>query len=220
MKLLLDFDGVVLRRHKALNLIAKRCNLYVKRHFSKINYDEAKKLNTYLYKNYGHTLIGLEEEYSKKIDLEDFNKHVYSDINYDELFDNIQETHKYDIQDINFLYADSKFHNYSITIFSNAPSAWSYTILKKMGIKESDICILNLYERNLLKPRIEAYKYAEKTLTISDEEPFILLDDSSINCKPVIDRKNWSSILFDENGINNCSCITRIFSLSELCFYI
>ena len=71
-------DGVIFR-HSGVSLqLNSKVNLFVKKSVNKYMDDgKAFKINTQMYKEFGHTLIGLQKIYDKNLEIKDYNNFVY-----------------------------------------------------------------------------------------------------------------------------------------------
>ena len=170
--LLLDFDGVVFR-HKSASMISNKAARYVKNHTRTTNRD-SHIINKYLYKSFGHTATGLINMGYKDVSMEDYNKFVYNDIDYNKIFKNVNQK---DVIDINRIIDYCKLNKIELSIFSNAPEIWYKNLLDCMKIDKKQFKYIN--NQNMLKPDEGVYKLIDYLYQDSDMIYFV--DDSFVN---------------------------------------
>lgn len=182
--LLLDFDGVLYSNKFAHRVIAERstryCNKFIKSH----NVAFVDNLHRHLYKTHGHTVIGLQK-LGYNAHLNEYNKDVFSNLDFmgmDNEFENIKEVN----DTITYL----KSHGINTYVFSNAPSSWTVPLMKQMKLNIPEHNVLDILA---LKPMEETYHNIEY---IFGDNHLIFVDDNMINFMPIIDRCNWTKILF------------------------
>ena len=179
--LLLDFDGVILPK-KYNKIVSVKATQYVQK-FIKLPYKEANIMNKYMYTTFGHTVKGLEK-LGYKTDIEDFNRYVYHDINYNALFKNIHKDTDVNINDLDYI-----IDKFNPLIFSNSPKIWYKTALNYMNI---DIKSINM--GTYLKPDPQIYKDLEK---LTDKKIYFV-DDNFINFSNTILNPRWENIMLDD----------------------
>lgn len=196
-RLLLDIDGVLIRDDILLNHVKSNVVRYVRKKLPAMKRPE--KINNLLYKAYGHTAIGIQEEFG--LDVSDFNDYVYNRYLIAHLYDYINHDEKFkkDAFMIKLLCQADK----NVTFFSNAPLCWSEPIREAI-----DLRITNT-EGNL-KPKIESY------LKFGFDEKIIFVDDKIENLLPTIMLGNWTPIQYSENG-GDSQHIKIIHDISEIC---
>lgn len=203
---LIDFDGVILRNQHASNLIAKRAGLYTwhslqsrqkKYHNFSVGLNESVDLCANLYKGYGHTLLGLKN-LNLNTSLHDYNKYVYSDINYEKLV-----MHNNNMHDVHKLVNECNENNIPILMFSNSPKIWIENMLSCQPILFESIVdvrdTLHIKDDDdiFLKPNIEIYNLISKVFYNYN---LIFIDDSVGNIKTSLSNPQWTNVLF--GGIN------------------
>lgn len=181
--LLLDFDGVILD-NKYNKIVGVKATNYVQK-IMKLPYAEARNMNKYMYKTFGHTTKGLNK-LGYNTDIEDFNRFVYNDINYNALFKNVNK--EKDLEDLKYI-----INKFNPTIFSNAPKIWYKNALKNMNIN-----LKNIDMGSYLKPDFQIYKDIEK---ITDKKIYFV-DDNFINFSNTILNPRWENIMLDDLVIN------------------
>jgi FMN phosphatase YigB (HAD superfamily) len=217
--LLLDYDGVVLRNNVANNLVAKRAGLYTRNVISmKNNYmvdnQAATDMCFNLYKGFGHTLLGIQAIglNDPNVCLRNYNRFVYSHIDYDEL-----RLTNNDMKDVKKVVELCREKNVSTYMFSNSPKVW---IKQTLGYQQQELAhdiadvkdILNLRDDDatMLKPLPAIYDLIDHMF--SDCE-IIFVDDSACNFQYTLSRPNWTNVLF---GGLNCKLRNRMHMIDDL----
>jgi hypothetical protein len=176
---LLDIDGVLIRDNILLNHVNNSVVSYVKTKIPKMH--NSSKVNSFLYKTYGHTAIGLEKEYG--VDTKDFNEKVYNIYVMDHLYNYLDTSKKFKTD------ATTIRHildiGYNVELFSNSPLEWSNAVRIFIDPRLKT----GVYE----KPKIETY------LKFDSKRDYIFVDDKLDNLRPVLFFDNWIPIHFSEN---------------------
>lgn len=181
--LLLDFDGVVFKSAYATNVIRKRCELFVQAH-TRCN-ARARELNQVFYKEYGHTLLGLNKHLETKTSLYEFNAFLYDNIDYQDLGANMQDT-SFDAR-----LMDQGSCDYDLFVFTNARRDWVYNICSLYGYKlKCEVLDVSDY---FLKPQLESYALAEEMISSAKYESILFIDDSPVNITHA--PRSWNKIL-------------------------
>lgn len=220
-----DMDGVLLRHPKLFKMVSDRASGFVKKCINPYMSDhKAKKINEVLYKNFGHTVIGLNTIYKTDITTKDFCEYVYDkdflhsmpQIDRDPCFYEAQYEVKNLVQKL-------QQKGISFYVFSNAPVKWCMTAMNMMNI-DMDIqkiigCDSYIYgEQMLLKPQKEAYIKIADHIYETDGFPYktqlIYMDDQMINLMPVVDHPHWKAIWYHPNKDHIYT--ERIYGIEEL----
>ena len=236
--LLLDIDGVVMRNKNLLKNVKFNCTKFVQTHSKRpMGLYEAYQKNHMLYKNYGHTLRGLnytvdkcyfnDQLYDKRIHNEHikniFNEQVYDKRIYNELGNYLSTSEFEDhINGFNEIYHICKKNDIPIGIFSNAPFDWCNRIVYGIEIKQE--CFIDEIYSNehyamtsYLKPDYEVYSGVEKDIKEKyGNSEIIMVDDSFINLKPIYNKIPWSPVLFKSEQFTKESIIPNISNIYEL----
>lgn len=222
--LLLDFDGVLLRNHPIYDTISHRCQTFAQRYAPIRNPIKMGQINREMYECYGHTVLGLRA-LGYKVSLNEFNHHVYNNIDFKSLND-VRYTHKGDIRQVKNmlqrvkheeLYGDNKDNKVTIRLMSNAPDTWCETVLDMMGLDQIEKVQTLCY----LKPEQNCYEFVERQYP--EERNFILVDDKMINFKGVMQRPTWNKILYTgcdgsehtHYEMTNISTLNRLENLTD-----
>lgn len=187
---LLDFDGVVLKKSPLLKTVIHRCNRYVQKHLGIKNPAMVEEVNRQLYESCGHTVLGLNRM-GVPASVAEFNKHVYDFI---EL-----PTVPWDASEVEQLYKACMDMDASLHIFSNAPDGWVKPLLRAAGSPVlMEIPTLSCVTNTLLKPQGPAYDAVED---IVRADRYVFVDDKLINLLPVCKRPSWSPVLFSNSPL-------------------
>jgi len=227
--ILFDMDGVIMKNKNILQRVAHRSTLFVARELHLRDISEAEEINKHLYKNFGHTLIGLQKVYNTKSTVQDFSNFVY---NADTLstLDTICakdiETCKA-LEQLNTIIQKGHSLNFNVGIFSNAPHKWCDTILKN-GIVDGipkdfvigcDHDIFGNNEHDLLKPNAAIYQIVYDFLANvlhDDSMKAVFVDDSFVNLVPIIRDPRWFAVHVSSNGPRVCG--TNLLTIPDIQF--
>lgn len=211
--LLLDFDGVLLKHSRSSFEISKRSQNFVRMTTNVVNDNEARHLNANLYKNYGHTVLGLQRM-GYKVSVADFNKYVYSGINYDELFTDFKRTNSQDIRSFTELAKFCRSQKIPIYIFSNAPNEWCGTIMDMMLQNDTFYNFVDTSDE--LKPSFVLYENVSYKFK---GKKIVFVDDSFINFTNSFRNNQWTNVHYtsDKYTINkNNNNLYTIDSLDKI----
>lgn len=208
--LLLDFDGVVCTHPKSAFEVSQRASQYVKKIVNCKTEHDARLLNRHLYKTHGHTVLGLQR-LGYNIKPVDFNKYVYSDIDYDKLFVDFKETNKGEIETIQKLNIFCKKMDIPMYIFSNAPQEWCNYILDLM--LEDEIFFNHIENQNDLKPSFVLYENVSYRFK---NNKIIFVDDQFINFSWTLNNNQWINIHFTGEETYNVGDKKNILTIDTL----
>lgn len=198
---MLDFDGVVLRKHAVHPLVARRCAQFVSEAL-RIPLPKAELLNRELYEAGGHTAAGLCT-LGHAVSLADFNDFVYGGLDY-RMFDDIWHTHRPDIASLQALLRACREHDIMPLVFSNAPDEYCYEVLDRMAadpdtgracpLITSLVACQSLCSGGL-KPARAAYEAVERGLGGDLGAGFVLVDDKLANLTALSGSGSWTRVL-------------------------
>lgn len=197
MRLLLDIDGVLIRDHFLLDHVKNNVVRYVNKKLPGMKRHE--KINNLLYKAYGHTAIGLQEEFG--LDTREFNDYVYNRYLIAHLYDYIQNDESFK-KDAFIIKRICDFKN--VSFFSNAPLVWTEPIREAIDLRIGN-------NEGYLKPNMESY------LTFGNEK-ITFVDDKMCNLIPTAFIENWTPIHY--TGKPESQNIKSISSISEVWHYL
>jgi FMN phosphatase YigB (HAD superfamily) len=207
--LIADMDGVIFQHPRLCNMINDRAIEFTKKSINPyMSSIKAKNINETLYKNFGHTVLGIQAVYNPNITIKSFCDYVY-DKEFLESMDTVEKDslfyeHCIDIKEIcdSYIKHDKPFY-----IFSNAPVKWCQNALQMMDIKMEDENIIGcdspIYGDNImcLKPMKDSYKkisqYIENKDCIPYKTQFIFVDDQLSNLVPVMENPYWKPIWYN-----------------------
>ena len=195
---LLDFDGVVLKKSPGHRIITQRCESFVNKFVRCNDRESVENLNKHLYRTSGHTLLGLRK-LGYDISIEEFNHHVYTSDICNKVVPS--EADKAELQEFCDEYVKRLHGNEegvggetqcSLYISSNAPDIWCKTILEKMDVDVDLFQMVGSSDVQYLKPQPEYYAGVHEKIK-ADHYAFV--DDSRINLMPLVDSQQWSPYL-------------------------
>ena len=214
-KVLVDYDGVVLRSSSAGQLIGRRCAEFTKKVVGLGDVDKAAVVNAGLYRHYGHTVIGLRS-LGYDVSVRDFNKAVYSGINYDQL--GLGE-HDFDMSGLLKMY---KLYPES-WIFSSAPDDWIIGTLGVTGIGRKlldRIRIARPSDVEVLKPDVRAFSNCgiEGINGEGGIDKITLIDDNLMNVQSAARIEGWRCLWVNMNAFRLSDKITCVRNLEDALF--
>lgn len=217
--LLLDVDGVIFRHPRVLKTVGYRVTRFVQSRIPQTcGLIDAHQVNKQLYTNYGHTLLGMHEVYSKNApSLEEFNHVVYRNI------DKLLENKVHEDAQLRTLCEIALAKDVPIYLFSNAPHTWCQTIIEHMDlcsyIPEDRILSSDhpVFQEKLLKPVPKLYENVQTYLQQEHHNKdlgILFVDDSWGNLKPVIRAPGWKPMHFNRTVVRPSSKIQSPFVIS------
>jgi FMN phosphatase YigB (HAD superfamily) len=206
-KLLLDYDGVILRSPRISSNIQHRCENFV-RHVTGIQPEKVPMLNRRMYESHGHTVLGLRA-LGFNVSSNEFNSYIYQ---------NLSEI-PVELNDINITglkQALSEFPN-DTYIFSNAPQSWiTYTMSRNETTKKllDKLTFINPKSPELFKPDLRVFLEVRSQLYKDNTYPEIFFVDDSLQIiANAIQVKNWTGFWLSGNDF---SINTNVRSVSDL----
>lgn len=193
MTLLLDVDGVIIRDKPLLDHVRNNVVRYVNKKLPGMK--RHAKLNSLMYRAYGHTARGLEREFG--VDVSDFDECVYTP----EVIDHLKDFLKNDASFLNDA-ALLRGLNREIQLFSNAPLVWTLPV--RDAIDPSIYAGLGTYS----KPELDTYVSFDQT------KKYIFVDDKMCNLMPALFFSNWTPIHFSKH--RETQLVKTVGSIYEL----
>lgn len=175
IKLLLDFDGVIIRNQKILQYQYQRSAKFVQKHLH-VPVTTADALNRKYYPKYGHTVTMLRQHFQKPISLEEYNEFVFPKnqiYRLDSLID--KKTFEYG----NDFAAHFTSTDYDTSIFTNAHINWVMVFADLLDLPITDKDVIWPQSVELLKPFPAAYDKLSEQL--KDATRIVFVDDSVKN---------------------------------------
>lgn len=222
--LLLDVDGVIFRDKAMHSRVANNICRFVQKTVNPYTpLVRVRKINELMYKNYGHTYIGLNKIYDNTIHLKEFNEAVYDE----ELIDALKrcnvDENAYNAKSI---FDVCKSDGVPVYLFSNAPYIWCRTVMENYNIPLAEKYFLTpdsaVHDGELdiqrLKPTKECYQKVLKYLFDQHgyKTKWIMVDDQLTNLSNLTENTYVKSLLFcDEPSIYSRN-ISSIHTLLEL----
>lgn len=199
--LLLDIDGVLVRDPLLLQHVKYNVIDYVR-----TKLPEAKnpaRVNSILYKTYGHTARGLKRSF--KIDASDFDEKVYDKKLIDHLWSVITTN---DFQQDAKIINEIEASGWDVQLFSNSPLEWSIPVLQVIGGGTK-----NFKDHRHLKPSLAAYA------KFSTKNRYLFVDDTLINLYAAKIFPNWTPIHYCENKVKPADfpMVGSIWELGLVC---
>lgn len=194
-KLLLDFDGVILKNKRLMQYQCDWSARYLHKHTG-MPVQVAKDFNRHYYPRYGHTVTMMRNMLRKNVTLEDYNSYLYGDnIRWLRRFvdDNTYEHGN----SFNRVFEACEELNIEIIVFTNVHIRWVlyFSGLMDLPIKRSNVVWPS--HTDLLKPSKNSYDLLEAVFP--NDTKFVFFDDSFKNIENA-KRPRWTPILFDINN--------------------
>ena len=203
--LLLDVDGVLIRDKPLMNHLKENCVSYVRKKLPESK--DPFETNRVLYLAHGHTARGLQRVF--KMDVSDFNQHVYDKPLLSHLADVIDTADfQSEAEQIHELTKDG----WDVKLFTNAPWVWASKVALAIGDTVSVKCAGNPGE-SPLKPEPEAYFFSQHHLNV-------FVDDSLKNLGTSRHLTNWKSVYFNEGTKEPNLWCPQVGSIWELCLLV
>lgn len=199
--LLLDIDGVLLRDPLLMQHVKYNVVDYVRAKLPEAK--DPARVNSVLYKTYGHTAKGLEKSF--RIDASDFDEKVYDKKLLDHLWSVLSSTEfQQDAKILNEIEANG----WKLQLFSNSPMAWSVPVMQTLGGSTSVI-----KSHQYLKPHLRAYTQ------FSTKWNYLFVDDSIMNLYTAKLFPNWTPIHYTEGEVRQIDfpSVKSIWELGLMC---
>ena len=184
---LLDFDGVILKKNGAHNKVTQKCESFVNRYVKFSDRGALENFTAHLYKSSGHTLLGLRKM-GYEIPVSEFNELVYKPefcAHVKPSAADILEMRIFCHEFKEMLRRNQSNQSNTIYITSNAPDIWCKTILSSM-VDSTDFNLFQMIgssELDVLKPEEEFYKRIHDKIQATS---YIFVDDSIVNLEPLL----------------------------------
>lgn len=200
---LLDVDGVVYRNQKVLQKVSHNIVRYISKEL-KVSIPEADAMNQVLYKNFGHSYIGMRSIFNTSHSIHHFNNYVYDDDLLNDVSTVHDDTLPQDAASVRFLIQECKRRDIDVYLFSNAPLKWCETIIRTMKLsnyvndQQIITCDHDVF-RMCLKPNPYVYDTMLRYLCHKkhDEVDCLFVDDSLVNLVPLLGCPQWQPVFFD-----------------------
>lgn len=189
-KIVFDYDGVLFKNSKGMNMVSERATEYVSDKLN-VSYSEARRINKIQYKIHGHTVKFLQKN-GIKTSMEEFNDYVYGGLDWKEIERNLDVTDVMRFVDLSNL---NNFQRQKSILFSNAPEFWVNETLNIMGgntelFFDDVYCAESIYE---LKPNPCNYDLIERNYP---NDKLLFIDDTLLNVSNLGER--WATRHFKD----------------------
>lgn len=214
-RIVLDYDGVILRSNKASSMIANKCDAFVG-HVTRNNSIEcARSLNQSLFKTYGHSVLGLRS-LGYNVSTHEFNGYVYSDIDYASM----QLTYA-DFANFTGLSELIREYQGRVYIYSNAPNEWVTETMNMTYIGRQlfqGVQLLSMHEYEILKPDPNIYVHATNKLGARN---VYFVDDMLLNVKNA-SMSGWCGIWYNpqHESFRVCDDLMSMQNFKDLLYYV
>jgi beta-phosphoglucomutase-like phosphatase (HAD superfamily) len=204
--LLLDMDGVITKSPRLSYPIRDRVCSFVSKKL-KVSNTKAQGINEHLYKQFGHTLIGLQKIYDPSITLQDFCSYVYDPALLKSVTPDQNEINYY-----NDFVEKARSKEVPIFIFTNAPAAWCKHLLQSdqhqiIGC-DHHIYAHNMFPEVCLKPCYATYF---KVMQHLRADQYIFVDDSIQNLLPMMHNKYWKVVWMNNDPMVKENMNSHVF---------
>lgn len=196
--LVLDIDGVLIRDRLLLEHVKSNIVNYVRAKLPTAPHPA--RVNSMLYKKYGHTATGLKEAFG--FEVSDFNDKVYNKHLIDHLWSVITGN---EFQQEASIINEIQRSGWDVTLFSNSPLTWTLPV--RSAISE-DVKIA--LDGRFYKPDIRAY------MKFDGNKTHLFVDDKEINLRAPKYLKNWVPVLYSENKNKEYISVSSIWDLALL----
>lgn len=187
-KLLLDYDGVILRSQKVSSCIQHRCENFV-RHVTGVHSDRVAILNRRMYEAHGHTVLGLRA-LGFDVSSKEFNSYIYQNLS--EIPVEINDINVSGLKQALCEFPDETY------IFSNAPQSWIENTMSRNEITKkllNQLKFVSPKSPELFKPELRAFLEVRSQLYNDKAYPeLFFVDDSLQIIANAIQVKNWTGI--------------------------
>ena len=186
MRLLLDYDGVILRSTAARKFQNERSAAFM-HHVTGMSMESCVKLNSAYYRHYGHTTNLINAMFRQSVTLREYNDFVFDDAAMAKL--ELEPSVAPQLEKLQEFERQASQYGVAWSIFTNAPSKWVTATGGSGHIVSAE------HDITMLKPAPEAYARIEKLF--ENVTVFVFIDDDEKNILAADRRGNWKTILFD-----------------------
>lgn len=193
MKLLLDYDGVVLKSRSLSDYQLRKSAMFVEKH-TKLPFDKCQKMNKKYYPRYGHTVTMLNCLFKKPVTLEQYNDYMFNKKDLHELSWLVFPHTKQHAQSFIDLFNVCDNCNIDWYIFTNAHVDWVMHFARICELPIDEKKVIWPSTLDLLKPKAQSYDNIEKRFP---DETLIFIDDSDVNLVIPQQRSQWIPIKYN-----------------------
>lgn len=193
-KLLLDFDGVVLKNRGLMRYQSDRSARYLHKHTG-MPLPVARDFNKHYYPRYGHTVTMMRSMLKKNVTLDDYNSYLYgNNIRWlDRFVDKATYEHG---NSFNRVLEFTRTNNIEVIVFTNVHVNWVKRFSGLMDLPIQDHGVFWASDTRMLKPHPFSYQLLESVFP--NDTRFVFFDDSKSNVSGA-ERPRWIPVLFGED---------------------
>jgi FMN phosphatase YigB (HAD superfamily) len=211
---LLDVDGVIFNdrilmkevKHNIAKFVQSRVEPRNKR---LVSYDEAQVITANMYKNYGHTLVGMWKVYgySEDLSIDRFNDQVYPKETLNNLHSFLRHSRCPNRSILSYFSTQCMESLIPLGIFSNAPNEWCEPIYTWCNLDvASDLTFTSSHrlftDKQQLKPVEGLYDDIYKSVAeYYDVSRITFIDDSPLNLSSLWEKPEWAPLHFINNDV-------------------
>ena len=198
-KLLLDFDGVVLRNTKLHRYQLNRSARFVQKHTG-MSLERCKKVNAEFYPKDGHTVTMINKRFvvdeSDRVTLEEYNDYVFGKQHLRWLKHLVDDKTHAHAKDFNRVFEFCEKNNMQWYVFTNAHIEWVLYFSHLCNLPITMDKVIWPPTLQYLKPSRFAYDYVECRFPAGT---FWFADDSQTNLQIPMQRERWVPMYFTKN---------------------
>lgn len=195
LRLLLDYDGVILRCKHTQAYQTKKSVQFMYRLIGQKGFtlSECERINKQNYPSYGHTVIMLNDMFGIPATLQQYNEFVFDERKLRQVKTSTRALEG--MADAQKLIQSCRHQGIPATIFTNCHPQWIKTTA--VGLARTLPIVHPCDDIGLLKPNVAAYARVEEAYP---ENIFLFFDDSLVNCSAATSfSPNWISVPFSED---------------------
>jgi hypothetical protein len=193
-RLLLDFDGVLLRNKNIDKYQHVQSALFVRR-VTGLSLEKCQKFNQKYFPIYGHTVSMLNNMLGANVTIQEYDDFVFDTKKMRQLNNLVTSDTKEHMLNFDYVIKYCKDYNVPYNVFSNANVKWIDHFCHVIGskINEEEVIWPNGDLTNL-KPKEKAYDNIENKF---DENRFLFVDDAHVNLDIPEKRERWIPVHFN-----------------------
>jgi hypothetical protein len=197
-RLLLDFDGVMLKNKHAEQYQLRRSAKFVQ-HVTHLDLKTCERMNKKYYPIHGHTVLMTNKLFGLDVTLADYNEFVFAPSNIARLTRVLDDDTMHHMKAFNHVIDFCEQNNLEWNVFTNAHMNWVMFFSELLGVQRitTSKVIWPGNDVHALKPNAMAYDNVEAVYANTD--CFIFVDDSKANLVVPEERNEWLPILFHKN---------------------
>jgi FMN phosphatase YigB (HAD superfamily) len=217
---LFDLDGVILYHPPILKKVIYNVERLVKEETG-IEDKRIPGVNRTLFRDHGHTLLGLNAVYGKDLTMDQFVERVYDrELMEDAMLIGENPDALDRARQARRLIRLLRNMGVAVGVFSNSPNEWCQIVLESLGLLQ-DVSAVVGCDTGHIKPFDESYHFARSSLTeaaFADRlSEVMFVEDTFRNLTPVIGMKDWIPVhVTSDDNTPRCKGVHRVRDLDEL----